>query len=323
MDIKPCTTEYEQYLVKLANDNLCRGIIEEPRMYWDSILVPDAGLIDLPGPTAYSSADVFKNGERFPVRITHVTMQAGYVGDRDGPVVADASEIQRVGVQMRFHDQWYMNPNFCAAPLWATQPCAAAYEIAKATASWKFERPFILGARDTMQVSVKSVVDPSGATPVTVTFTGIGIKSKRPYFFSGVQTLFDQSTQMIPSDNFRNDGAEPVLMTDMIVNCANALGSTDPVGDVRTIQIQVKCVGNGTNANWFVTPTVPVPIPNANAGNLGAYSGRAVVHRFPGDGLIWEPGEGIDIAIQRISAPQTNTTTIYFQIGLLGYIAVQ
>jgi len=55
---------------------------------------------------------------------------------------------------------------------------------------------------------------------------------------------------------------------------------------------------------------------------LGTHGGRALVHRFPGDGFVWEPGEGVEI-----DAFNNNVTVtpgpIALGVGMLGYIAVR
>lgn len=307
------TYEYQQWLLKLAIDNLDKGVIYEPRGYFDEILVPDTTDI-----TARSAAEVFQNGERFPVRLTHVTASMQYLDAENA--VTDEREIQRVGLSMQFHDQWYMNDRFVTVPAWGTDIVAAAPEVSLGTSAWRFEKPFILSSRDTLDVKVQLIQPALTGIPVTVSFTGIGMKSKRPYFFSGSVALTDATLQTIPGSLFKNDGAEPVLVTDMTVNCAGALGSDDPTGDIRNVRVQIRQQGNGTGSRWFIGPTTPTIIQAVGATNLGVYSGRAVVHRFPGEGLLWEPGEGIDVWVQRLVE---SAVGVKLSVGLFGYIAVQ
>lgn len=318
LDLTPYTKEYDAWLIKLASDNLSRGIIEEPRAYYDEIEVSaTTGII------TRSSPEVFQNGERFPVKITHMTCGIQYLTTEADPEVADERNIQRVGLGLRFHDQWYMNDRYIAAPLWATGVCTAPLQTSQSTACWRFDRPFILSSRDSLAVKVGLIEGQDTAVPVTVAFTGIGIKSKRPYFFAGDTALTDTVMTSIPGGNYKNDGAEPVLVTDMTVNVAAPLGTLDPTGDIRNLRIQVSQLGNGTNSSWFIGPrTIVPPLLGIGAQNLGVYTGRVVVHRFPMDGLLWEPGEGIDIFVQRLSTA-TEAQDFKLSIALLGNIVVQ
>ena len=54
----------------------------------------------------------------------------------------------------------------------------------------------------------------------------------------------------------------------------------------------------------------------------GSYSGRALVHRFPGQGIIWEPGEGIEVTINQELDSAIEAAT-FTNIALVGYIAIQ
>jgi len=317
-DISKYSQEYVNYLVKFAQENILKGIIEEPRVFFDEIVVGNYPIQTMSG------SDIFKNGERFPIRLTHMTL---------GPVLAlDGAEeaipeqaIQRIGVQYRFHDQWYMNPSFPAAPNWANVPTASPPGVNETTASWRFTRPVILGTRDTFDIQVGLILPPlpETAVPVSVSFIGLGIESKRPYFFNGQIGLFDTAMRSIPTVNFRNDGAEPVMITDMVVNTGGATGGEEfsfTVGNIRNVRVQVKQIGNGTNARWMIGPVTPGP-QAVCASNLGIMSGRCIVHEFPGNGLLWEPGEGIDIAVQALDTG--DVTGLKLSVALAGYISIQ
>ena len=64
-----------------------------------------------------------------------------------------------------------------------------------------------------------------------------------------------------------------------------------------------------------------VPEGSHAASLLGVRSGRAVVHQFPGDGLIWEPGEGIDLRIQGFPDLE-EIPNVDVNIALTGYITI-
>lgn len=328
--------EYEAYLVKMAEGNITDGVIYEPRAYSD--MLP---LLPLPQ-ESFGHQEVFRNGEDFPVVITHMTASTTLF-EQDGETEQDERFIQQIGLYMKFHGQYYMNPpqsfelNFggvisnlqVAAPLpaWVNKNVATSEAISRGTTTWRFPRPFILSVRDSLRVEVMTPYTPDGTRFVTVSFTGIGAISRQVYQFNGTALLIDNSSVIIDAEQYINDGAEPVLITDMIVVTQPESGQVNTVGDARAVFIAVRQIGNGTGASWFNGPlnfTVPgtgVVLPDNQLGgiNAGPTTGRAVVHEFP-RALIWEPGEGIDVIASSLSA---NTTDSTLQIALLGYIAVQ
>lgn len=314
--INEYTPEYVQYLAKLAEENLLRGIIEEPRVYFDEIQVPQAPIQQQGG------SNIFANGEKFPVRLTHMTLIPRYTALNGSDVIPEQM-IQRMGLQLGFHDSYYMNPNFVAAPNWCTRPSATPPGVSESTATWHFTRPVVFSARDTLVVQVQLLTLPAGEfvrVPVNVTFIGVGIMSKRPYFFNGQIALFDTALRAIPSAFYRNDGAEPVLITDMVVNTGGIIGDADAsVGNIRNVRVQVKQNGNGTNSEWFIGPVAPGP-QAVCAANLGVYAGRCIVHEFPGQGLLWEPGEGVSVFVQGLDE---FSEPAFLSIALSGYISVQ
>jgi hypothetical protein len=165
---------------------------------------------------------------------------------------------------------------------------------------------------------VRALSTPAAATPVDVAVNGVGIESKRPYFLSGSVVLEDTVTQHVPSEQFRNRGAEPILITNVTSNVQGNVQQPLSFGDARQIEVGIRQVGNGTNAAWVVS--APGTPNMAQAPLWGAYSGRAVVHEFPGPGLLWEPGEGINVAVRRSENTQETMTV---GISMIGSIMVQ
>jgi len=303
-------------LVKLASGHLEKGIIHEPRAFFDVVELNPVG-----HETAGHS-EVFSNGEQFPIRLTHLTATLGlYTQEVQQPTIQDELLIQRVGMKLLFHNQAYMNPEFLPVPLWGNKVVATAPQVSFGTSGWHFDVPFVLSQRDSLVVSVQSVDEnPPSAVVATVTFTGIGYVSGRPYILTGHRELLTGAETGLPTTSFRNDGGEPIIVTDMTTNLSSPIDDDSPVGDGRGLLLNVRQAGNGTNAQWFqgVVSTTP-PIPNMQSTLLGVTSGRAVVHEFPGDGLIWEPGEGIDLRAQGLTA---NPPDAFLHVALLGYITV-
>jgi hypothetical protein len=114
------------------------------------------------------------------------------------------------------------------------------------------------------------------------------------------------------------------MITNMTVNLNGGAGDPNQVGDISRLSVGIRQIGNGTNAAWVAGPVndpdlVPDMVP---AVLLGQQSGRAIVHRFPGHGLLWAPGEGITAEIQN-QLIGDDAFGASMHIGLLGYIAVQ
>lgn len=328
--------EYQQYLLKLQESNVLDGVTNEPRLYFDTIQ------LGLPLVEVTGHPDVFRNGEDFPVRITHILMAMDRLGSDPQQSPIPPMFIQRVGVRLKFHDQYYMAPYsaapflqgiapgiarqvFVTAPAWSLNATSAADIVSDGASAWQFQRPFVLSVRDTLRVDVKLDAEAEGVVPVTVSFTGIGMLSRKPYFFGGSILLHFPVRETISTDNYQNDGTEPVLITNMTVNCAGDLIGADPTGDISRVSVGVRQIGNGTNASWMRGPINDPPIvPDlVPATLLGQQSGRAIVHRLPGNGLLWAPGEGIVAQVQLLDIVNQDLAVAKINIGLLGYISVQ
>lgn len=325
-DLKEHTVEYEAYLIKLAETNIAKGVIEEPRVYTETLFTTGGDNFK----EAQADSLTFVNGEKFPVRILYMT--ANTVSQTDDALVAAGLYgerlIQTIGLRLRFHDQFYMRPQFTRLPNWGTHVVASSDSNSPFTSSHKTWRPVVLSARDTFQVQVKAVQPltggpvPSEDEPwqLTTTFTGVGIFSKRPYILSSKKQVVDLTTVQLDVADFKNDGAEPILITDVTHN-AVAIAENAPVVPVLPfMHVGIKQVGNGTNADWVVGK--PGTDNLAAAPVWGSYSGRALVHRFPGQGLIWEPGEGIEVTINQELDSAIEAAT-FTNIALVGYIAIQ
>lgn len=324
-------------LVKLAAKNIDKGVIEEPRVYYDVITLAQPPEGSLPGDVSVGDPDAFINREQFPVRITHLSAQLLWKSV-DGTVVGlDESKIQGAGLTLRHHDEYYMSPQFLPVPQWANAYVALSPAITMSSVTWEFPAPVILSARDSLRVEVATVLylqDVSGIQ-ASVAFTGTGLLSGRPYFFGasvelpnevGMKRLFNPS-------QLRNNGAEPVAITNMTLSqpgftVTDEEGAQQYIGgNVRLLDVQIRQQGNGTNADWFRGPVIPVARPRCPAGLLGFNGGRSVVHRFPGDGLIWEPGDGIVPQLRAIvenlqeSADEVDVMPD-IALSLMGYVSI-
>ncbi len=312
------TPQYADYVIQLAKGGLIHdGVINEPRVFWDEIEQDGTDTIKFGNP------GIFQNGEQFPIRLTRMIATTRFfdeAGTEDSEI-----NVQRIGLRMKFHDQFYMNPLFVPIPAWGNTVTATPPTYNQSAAMWDFVangQPFILSARDTLRVEVQLENAPAQgeSVPVDVTATGIGVLSKRPYMFNGQVDLADTNPVTLSTVDFRNDGSEPIAITDMSVHCGPESGAADPQGNLRRLRLNIRQVGNGTNADWFEGPQVPVAIPLMPAPLFGVSAGRAVVHQFPGDGVIWQPGEGISIETRGVLQGQIFDS--WLVVALAGYIMV-
>ncbi len=310
---------YADYVIQLATGGMIRkGVLNEPRMIFDEI---DQSAVV--GAVAAGNEGVFINGEQFPIRLTRMvacvrdTNQAG--------VFDDARNIQRIGLRLIFHNQYYMNPDFLPLPVWGNTNVAGGPAYSASTSHWSFienGQPFVLSARDTLVITLQLIRTPISLStvPVNVTFTGIGALSRRPYLFNGQVNLENVTETDMSTVDFRNDGSEPVIITDMTVNVGNDSDGVDPQGDIGRVRINIRQVGNGTGARWFSGPQTPLTLDLAQATLLGVTTGRAVVHEFPGDGYLWEPGEGLTVETAAINPPGGFDSVLC--LGMVGYLMV-
>jgi len=311
--------DYVDYVIRTARTALVRqGVINEPRMLFDEVTVPgDMNVI------GYGSPGTFVNGEPWPLRITHVVGAMRYL-NADGSVLNSDLLAQYIGLRLLFHDQYFQSSQFVALSTWGNKATANANPTDQSTAGWDFVangQPFVLSARDSLVVSLQLQVAPGqgAAIPVTVTFMGIGMLTRRPYLLSGTRDFTSTAPFDLSTVDFRNDGLEPIAITNMQVQVAGEDVEENPQGILANLRMNVKQVGNGTNTWWFAGPTAPVNQQRVQANMVGLTTGRAIICELPGDGFIWEPGEGMTLQAQ-------TRVTLGFDpvlcVGLAGYIMV-
>lgn len=286
---------YIDYLVKQAAHTVKQGIVQEPRAFYDLLTVNQLTLTE-------GSPDVFVNGEKYPVIIRRATFALR--PDFNSGQGLDERALQAVGARFVFQDQYYQNRDFVAVPLWSNHVAAGPEATSRATSSQIFFRPLILSARDSLRVEVQLEPQPAPIDPreISVSFNGTGLLSQRPYFLSGSVTLDSEQPTIIDPVNYRNDGSEPIALTDWTVHAGAADTSVTGAGDVREVRVGIRQIGGGTREDFFRGPIVPAALVNMPASLAGVTKGRAVVHHFPGDGLYWEPGNGLRVEALALGA---------------------
>lgn len=323
----------QPWTTKFTKDQLADGILYEPRAYTNVFRIPAAttenDIIDGLQP------NVYLNGEKFPVQVTH--MLVSFVNDvvGDTPIaVPDQRFLQFIGIRVRYEDQFYMRREHLAAPLWQNVPTAQSASFQPSTFSWGFDKPAVLSVRDTLQVSVQLGAPlpsiPADPQPipqpmaVSVSAHGVGLLSGRPYFFGGQTVIPGEQVgpQFFEPDAFRNAGSEPILLHGLSGIAHNQRNLNDLAGAVRATLL-VKQIGNGTNGNWIIGPA-GYALGRAAFATLGNRSSQAVVHRIPGDGWIWRPGDGVFVDIKPVNLPVPSVgDAATVQISFLGTILVQ
>lgn len=307
--------------------NVCEGVAYEPRLYFDQFV------FEVGARVAQGNPDIFRNGEQFPIWITHViAMMRGFDAAQlsaQTPEIGDERLVQNYALRIKGHDTYYMNGDPVGLPTWHNVRIAGSDPISRSTASWLFEKPVVLGQRDVFRVTAQllNVAAAAGGGPrlVTVSFDGIGMLSKRPYRLAGDINLADTAATPIGTDNFRNDGAEPIVITSMNVQCNSAAAAANPAGDIQQVSVQVRQNGNGTGQNWSFGP---IPAGGGGATILapgalwGPSMGRAVVHRLPGNGWLWQPGQGLDPELHANAVAQARIAEEAVFLGFSGFVVI-
>lgn len=300
--------DYADFVIRMASGgSLKAGVLNEPRIFYDVIPLSQDPTLIIAG-----SPGVFVNGEQYPIRISHLSAALAYL-DAEGHFALD-SDIQRAAMRLLFHDTFYMNAQFVPVPLWGNLCVAPPQSIATGISHWNLVEngnPFILSARDTLVVTVQLNDATLADYPANLVLAGIGAISKRPYLFNSEVVITGPQRTNLNSVDLRNDGIEPVVITDITVTAGPTLTSTDPTGNISALSINIVQSGNGTGNKWFIGPqTPPPPIPLMPAQLLGFSTGRAVVHQFPGDGLLWNPGDGISVEVQTRALRDRDSTPV-------------
>lgn len=311
--------EMKEYQHRLAQRNLAEAdaVLFEPRVLYD--------VFTFDGSTEYVFANpaIFRNGERWPIRITHIMAQMLYeADDAQSPVGGDERLVQRYGMRIKAHGTYYMNSEHVPLPLWHNQPAAASDVATLSQTTWKLNQPFIMGNRDTVQVEASLIVATSSETTqrISVALEGVGRYTRTPKRFVATRSFTDAdgtNAVTLDIDSFRNDGTEPFEIHKITVNHVPDTGTADPTGTIRGVRIRMRNNGNGTGSWWIAgapalaNDRVPAPL-------FGTETTRAIVHRLPGKGWLWYPNEGVRPEL-RSFVPSREESVV---IALVGHLMV-
>lgn len=311
----------QQMLQMLSSQNICDGILYEPRIYGQAFQGATAAQ-----PIVESAPEVFRNGENYPVRITHILAAMQY----STGVGADERDIQAFGLAVRAHDTYYMSPKHSPLPLWHNKRVAASDVVTRSTATWKFWKPIYMGARDVFDVKFSlaaAVGEFSGSRRVGVAFNGVGALSRRPkqiVSYRAVVAADGTGELSLNSDDLKNDGLEPLEIHEMVLSVGGESLIT-PTGDIRLASFSVRQVGNGTNQRWTVGADA-AGNDRIPAGLWGCHVGRSIVHELPKGadghpGWLWYPGMGVKVEVRDFD--DAATSGFYPWVAMLGHAIIK
>ena len=332
-------------LVQFASRNQGEGVLVEPRFYFDFLDFPTVATA-AGQEIGNSDSDALKNGEQFPVRLTHLIFAPLPAMTNEGAMKRPSqAAIQDTFFRVERYGEFYMNERLIRGPAWQNKVVAPPTSMNNGIVTHRFAQPLVLSSRDSFKVELEQAFDfttvnfppytlstdvfsPDATTPVNITvqFTGLGFKSGRPYLYAG-SARKSGAIWVIDSSQLQNTGNEPVIITEMTV-MASLVGTFTPgeeqtnapqgtnLADARLFRIAVRQNGNGTQAWWFRGPVYPTAVHRMPLCLLGTDVNNAVVHKFPGDGLTLEPGE-----LLRVRG-SSNTNTFPVAVAAAGYIMV-
>lgn len=335
-------------MIQLAKANIVDGVLEEPRLYFDEIFLPQNLSFPLPefAQLAKGDAEVFINREKFPVRLTHMTLSTldtshwVYANNVSGADTVyqgfenNPSFDRIMGLYLEHTNYYFMRRQFIPFAAWSNQTTNTHQADNGQSATWEFARPALMGPRDALRVTVRldptfwswpflatipEQVDNPGVPRLldvlrleaSVVFSGVGLLTKQPYYYGGKAVFEKDAAPLVVLDpgQFRNGGMEPIVLLSMAVVShglvcqmgAISIGSSSaevavPV-PVETFSVGVRLEGNGTQEDWIVGPQNNVTPEECPAHLVGMTSGPSVIHRFPGDGVILQPGEGFRASV--------------------------
>ena len=84
----------DEYLHRLAQRELVEGRLYEPRLYFDPFTFDGSTEV------VYAHPSIFRNGEKYPLRITHLLMAAAYeAAGQQIPGAGGERKVQRDGLR--------------------------------------------------------------------------------------------------------------------------------------------------------------------------------------------------------------------------------
>lgn len=314
-------------LRQIARMNSCKGVRIEPRVWWDQFEF-SADLLNPTSRLVASHDTAYRNGEPFPIRITHVlacmrVQIEGPDSPPQAPPQGDPRLLHWYGMRFNGHSTYYQDRFFLPIPAWANVNTVGNQQSTFDTTSWRFDYGIPFANRDVLEVETRLETTPSSARIVSVGFDGVGRASKQPYKFGASTTLSDTGKATCNADTLRNTSAEIIDITGMDFYCSGPVDDADPTGDSRELRVQVKQTGSGTQRTWFRSPrTNDVPNTLMPSPLAGIRSGQAMVHKLPGDGWLFQQGQGVNLELEKIVGTPDRTLVERVFVALAGYVII-
>lgn len=301
---------------------LCRGNYYEPRLLYATQRIETSGSGAMP---SFNPA-AFKNGEQFPVHLTHLVFAIRQYGGGDDPAASTAEvNAQRVGLRLTEYSSYYMTDQFTPLPSWGNIPVGLGDPYGFSMSMWNFMRPILLPFRAQLFVYsyLENTPDAETTRRVGVSFHGQRDASRQAVELPGYidqSSAVDIERRIVPAVNYSNDGSEAIAIEGMTINVdAQSDDDSDP-GDIRQARIRFGLEGAGTTSDFTRTSVM-----NPTAGDrgcpavlFGVSGGRSVVHRIPRGGWILHPGHGFQVEAQALGL----AASVDVCMAAVGYLVV-
>lgn len=317
---------YQQY-ADVAKSHIVdvSGRRYEPRAYFQEyVFATDQEL-------SYPDTSVWRNGEQFPVVITHIT--AAMRGNRTRtddqyPQQGSPALISDYSMRIVSHDTSYMSSEYLPIPAWHNRRNAASDVFGASTTSWIFDHPTILGNRSSFKVQVRlerPPIDTEGGASsriCSVKFDCLGVNTRRPYNLGARLTLANDGLGTFDASKLSNTVGEPL----QVIGVTFTLGSEAPgfMADITQLRARIMVDGTGTSQSWSYGGGVsPMPHEFVPVSLLGITSGLCVCHKLPGKGWLWDPGQGVDPTLKYDQlATRPRDTEEAVMLGFIGYTVI-
>ena len=301
------------HLVKIAAQNPQSGIVEEPRVLYDVIRVPSATNL-----TQRSNIAAFRNGENFPMVLSHMLAFVRPRFESGGYIGLDEAAIQRIALRLERDGQVYQNLDLQPAPLWHNKVATGNPAIQRSAMSWTFDRPFVLPMRASLDVRLSRLPIALDDLPVGFSVRGTGLVSGQPVVLATTGAL-GSVVLNLSADDLRNPRTEPIALTDATIWTAQPEKSEGSLGDLRLVNVAIQGAASGTGRAWCQGPQVDGNQNFAPAYLLGQCTGRCITHRLPSYGIRLEPG---DRFFAEVAAMDDDAYDLDLALGFLGTLFV-
>ena len=301
---------------------LCHGNYYEPRIYYDTLRLITTGA----GQQGVFNPAAFKNGEQFPVHLTHLIFAIRQYGGGDDPAVGTSETLaQRIGLRLTEYSSYYMTDTFTPLPSWGNVPVGLGDPYGASMSVWNFMRPILLPFRASLYVYSYLENTPTEDTSrrVAVSFHGQRDISRQAVELPGFinqDVAVDIERRITPAINYSNDGSEAIAIEGMTINVDGLSDDLTDVGNIRQARIRFGLEGAGTTSDFTKTSVLNPTVGDRGcpAQLLGPSGGRSIVHRIPRGGWILHPGHGFQIEARYLQP----VSSVDVCVGAIGYLVI-